>query len=198
MNENSDDAIRDLLGANDPARDLPPVDAAALAELLEETMSQPTNESIAPKQPRRTNLILGAAAATVALAVGTGVVISHGGGDKPAVAATTTKLTAAAAQGKCKVPSTDVVAGQELAFEGTVVSIKDGVVTLDPSKFYKGPATDRVTVDEPDLNMSEMPVEFIVGEKYIVGATDGFVSICGLSGPATDELRSLYDEAFNR
>lgn len=200
MSDQSDDAIQDLLGALDPARDLPPVDAAALAERLEETMSQPTSETSitsASRRPRRTNLILGAAAATVALAVGTGVVVSQGNDDK--AAPTTTKLTVGpTVEAKCKVPSADDVAGQEIAVEGTVVSIEDGLVTLDPSTFYKGTATDLVTVDEPDLGMSEMPVEFVVGKKYIVGATGGFVSICGLSGPATEELRALYDEAFGR
>lgn len=201
MNDESDDAVRARLGALDPARALPPLDQAALADLMEETMSQTRNESAEPStstaKPRRAGWMLGAAAATIALAVGTGVVLNHGNDSMQAP--TTTKLNAGPAVAvKCKVPSADDVAAQEIAFEGTVVSIADGVVTLDPITFYKGPATDRVRVDEPDRNMTEMPVDFKVGEKYIVGATDGFVSICGLSGPATDELRALYDEAFGR
>ena len=162
-------------------------------------MSQPKNESAevtTTGRPRRTPWLLGAAAATVALVVGTGVVLNHGDDGKPAP--TTTKLTEGPVAAKCKVPAAADVAGQGIAFEGTVVSIANGVVTLKPSTFYKGDATDLVTVDEPDLNMTEMPVEFIVGKTYIVGATDGFVSICGLSGLATDELRALYDEAFGR
>ena len=39
--------------------------------------------------------------------------------------------------------------------------------------------------------------EFVVGESYIVGANDGQVAICGLTGPADDAtLRGLYEQAF--
>jgi hypothetical protein len=203
-----DDPTRQELRAIDPARSLPPADADAMASLLEDTMSQPTYE---PDQHRtgtglpRGVLGVGVAAAAI-LAVVT--LATNGNDDKPAkhpsaarstATQTVTKLSAGAAgDAKCMMPSAKFVAKQTVAIEGTVVSVKNGIVTIKPSHFYAGRATDLVTVDAPDLGMSELPVDFQVGKDYIVGSTDGHVSICGLSGLATNELRALYVEAFGK
>lgn len=195
----ADDETRRLLGTADPARSLPPVDADALASILEDTMSQPVTE---PRTRSRLPLYGGAAAAALVAAVAIGVASSGGDDDSTrnpgsATDETVTQLNAGpAVEAKCAVPTAEYVAAQELAFEGTVTSIADGVVSLDPIRFYRGEPTDVVTVAEPDMGMSEMPVEFEVGETYLVGANGGYVSICGLAGLATDELRALYDEAF--
>jgi hypothetical protein len=205
---NADDGTRRLLRASDPAASLPPVTAGRLAELLEDTMTGTrAPQERAPAHHRRRILAVGLVAAAAVAAVG---VVGAGllgnddqrdggrGGDSVVASGeSTTRLTAGpAVAAKCAVPDAGFVAQQEVAFEGTVTSVADGLVTLDPDVFWAGDPTDVVTVDQPDLAMTEMPVDFRVGATYIVGATDGRVSICGLSGPATDELRALYVEAF--
>lgn len=189
-----DDQTRRLLAASDPARSLLPADPALVASLLEETMSQPQRDTSTARRPR--TLLIGAAgvAAVVALTVG---VLTHDSTRAPGVAArTVTKLSLPGAAGKCRVPTAELVGAQPLAFTGTVSGIADGLVTLRTTRFFAGAVTDLVTITEPDLTSSEMPVDFVVGKTYLVGATDGQVSICGLSGPVTGELQALYDQAF--
>jgi hypothetical protein len=38
---------------------------------------------------------------------------------------------------------------------------------------------------------------FEQGKDYLVSASDGTVTSCGYSGPATDELRQAYEQAFS-
>lgn len=193
-----DDETRRILHASDPVPALPPLDPDRLDALLEDTMSETHNK---PEQRRRPLRLAGLAAAAAVVIAGAAFAAASLGDDskdeQPAAKQTVTELAVAGATAaKCAAPQLSDAAAMQVAFEGTVTGIKDGVVTLEPSHFYTSPATDLVTVNEPDLETSEMPVDFQVGEDYIVGATDGFVSICGLAGPATDELRAFYDEAF--
>ena len=39
-------------------------------------------------------------------------------------------------------------------------------------------------------------VDFREGERYLVSATNGRVTVCGFSGPYTEDLAGLYVEAF--
>jgi len=213
----SEDQTRALLRAADPARSLAPADPTRVSALLEETMSQSVN---VPQQgPNRTRWLLGgvAAAAAVATVVTLGITGSEDPSEPelPSAAATSsttgtdpgstgdsgsvTELTTGPAIAvKCAAPSSADAARQSVAFEGTVTKIVDGVVTLKPTEFFTGPATSLVTVAAPDQNMSEAPAEFVVGEDYIVGASGGRVAICGLTGPADDDLRALYEDAFGK
>ena len=193
----TDERTRQLLRALDPARSLPHADAHALASLLEDTMSQ-THTAQHPRRvgPRAAVLLACAVGAALLLAV---AALVSDGDDQPTAKQTVTTLDVGPALAtKCMAPSADLVARQAIAFEGTVITVTDDLVTLAASHFYHGNATDLVTVSKPDLGMSELPVDFQVGKAYLVGATDGHVSICGLSGPAADELRALYTEAFGK
>ena len=123
------------------------------------------------------------------------------GPDDPVVVAAVAELTApaaAATTGRCAVPSAALVATQSVAFQGTVTAITDGVVTLSPSSVFAGkvaPSVD-VTATAADLRALIGAAKFEVGGSYLVSATDGRVSVCGLSGPATPRLQQLYSEAF--
>lgn len=193
-----------MLRATDPAHSLPDADPARVAALVEETMSHPANApETTPARPRW--LLLGgiAAAAAVATVVAIGVTRDDDPGsvqdDAPIVLPTpsTTELSSGPAiAAKCAAPTAADAARQSVAFEGIVTEVADGIVTLAPTHFYNGSETARVTIAEPDQGMSEAPAEFVVGETYIVGANDGQVAICGLTGPADDDLRRLYQEAF--
>jgi hypothetical protein len=202
----ADDETRRLLHAADPARSLSPVDADALAQILEETMSQPSTEP-STDDPRRVKarrfLIGGVAAAAIIGAVGIGFALTNDdsttpSADTPIVEQPTyTKLSFGPPIGaKCMAPTAAGVASQDTAFEGKVMSAGSDDVTLEVLHFYKGTPSDLATVTKPDLGMTELPVDFQVGKTYFVGASDGQVSICGLAGLATDDLRALYEKAF--
>ena len=200
----ADDETRRLLSAADPARSLSPADPSEVSALLEETMSQPENEP--RKSPARSRLLLiagAAAAAVVATVVAIGVTGNDddAGNDGAPIALPTTSTTelrsGPAIAAKCAVPTVEDAKSQTVAFEGVVTEIADGKVTLLPTLFYTGEETSRVTIDAPDQQMSEAPAEFVVGQSYIVGANDGRIAICGLTGPADDAtLRGLYEKAF--
>lgn len=170
-------------------------------------MSQPAD---APenKSARSRWLLLGgvAAAAAVATVVGIGI---NGSEDDQAPSAdlkptdlpslSVTELSAGPAiAAKCAAPTSADAKKQSVAFEGIVTEVQDGTVTLAPTHFYNGEETATVVIAAPDQGMSEAPAEFVVGGSYIVGANDGRVAICGLTGPADDDLRALYEGAFGR
>ncbi len=204
-----DDELRARLHALDPAASLLPVDTASAARLLEDAMTheEPAHdESRADHTHGRSALTWIVAAATVVLIGGAGVVgvlTLTGEDDGPADAiaeASVTELAApaAGASGKCMVPSADVLRGQSLAFAGTVTDVSDEVVELEATEFYTGEPTDvvRVQAAASDLVALAGFVDFEVGQDYLVAANDGWVTVCGFSGPATTELSALYDEAF--
>lgn len=109
-----------------------------------------------------------------------------------------TELTAGAVSGRCLPPSAGLLRNQSLAFDGTVEGVTRETVRLLATKFYTGDASDVVEVTAPaaELQLLIGAVDFQEGERYLVSATDGRVSVCGLSGPHTARLADLYDEAF--
>ncbi len=221
-----DAALRGRLRTADPALSLPPADPGRVARLLEETMdteSRPGNGpgAPAPEVPPtretgtrgRSPLTWLVAAAAVLLIVGAAAfglmgrehattpdhapVAGGGAGD----ASSTTELSApapAAYHARCMVPTAAALGQQDLAFDGTVRSIGDGVVTLAPTHFYAGDSTDLVEVKAPqgDLDPLLTAVRFQQGKRYLVSARDGTVSICGFSAPWSAGLAALYTRAF--
>lgn len=102
-------------------------------------------------------------------------------------------------QARCAVPSAKILAQQPLAFDGTVTEITDERVTLEPTMFYAGEPTDlvRVTAPPAELRGLLLSVEFQVGQRYLVAADNGRVSICGYSGLWSEGLERLYLKAFS-
>ncbi len=103
---------------------------------------------------------------------------------------------------RCMVPSAAVLAGQDLAVLATVRSSDDATVVLDVDRWYAGPpggpetATVEVDAVEPSLQDLLLAPDLEPGQQYLLSATDGLVTLCGLSGPVTPVLAGLYDEAF--
>ena len=85
-----------------------------------------------------------------------------------------------------------------MAFDGVVRSVTGGEATIDPTRFYVGEETEVVVVQAPDRDLQALlaAVDFREGERYLVAATDGRVTLCGFSGPYTAELADLYARAF--
>lgn len=204
----TDDETRRALRAADPAHAMPDADPTWVAALLEETMSQPTADTTPSTRRSRWLLIVPVAAAAAVAAVVIGVRGSDDGDGsadiKDAAVATNevgsvTELSfASGASAKCLRPTPASAASQTVAFEGIVTEVADGKVSLRPTRFYTGTETSRVVINEPDRGMSEAPAEFVVGESFVVGARDGEVSICGLTGPADADILALYEAAFKK
>ena len=112
--------------------------------------------------------------------------------------ASVTELVAAPSTERCMVPNADVLRRQDVAFDGVVRSVTGGEATLTPTHFYAGEETERVVVNAPDRDLQALlaAVEFREGERYLVAATDGQVTLCGFSDRYTGRLASLYAEAF--
>ena len=164
--------------------------------------------------PRRrgplTWLLAGVAVAIIAAAA---IFLLTRGGDAPPAPGTTgatetetgteatvTELSAPdTATGRCMAPTAEVLADKPVAFDGTVEQVEDGLVTLTATHWYAGEQTDLVTIEAPPEVLGRLltSVEFEEDERYLVAATEtGAVMICGFSGPYSDGLAAMYDEAF--
>jgi hypothetical protein len=206
-----DDRLAERLRASDPAASLPPADGAWVDRLLEDTMGNDLlTESRETGTHNRSPLTWLVAAAAAVIIVGAGVfAVVHGmntnepstppqAGPAPAV----TELHApgaAAASGRCASPSAAMLAGNPVAFDGTVESISDGLVTLRATRWYAGTPTDRVQVEAPSADLQKLliAVHFEDGGRYLVTANqDDQLMVCGLSGQYTPHLARLYEKAF--
>ena len=212
--DTDDQVLRDQLRALDPAASLRPAAPAGVAQLVEATMSNDLDADIPETREtgvhERSPLTWLVAAAAVLLIAGVGAffLIDRGADDVPvtdpgdgaseAPTVTTLSAPAGAGVGRCAVPSAEILARQPLAFDGVVGGITDGVVTLTPTMFYAGEPTDLVRVEAPPEALQELilSVKFEVGQRYLVSAADGQVSLCGYSGPWSPSLEQLYVEAF--
>ena len=100
--------------------------------------------------------------------------------------------------GRCAVPTAELLAGFDTAFEGTVTDLADATATLSVDTWYAGDETDTVTVTAPSQQMQDLvgAVDFEEGSSYLVVASDGQVSLCGYTGQAEPDLQELYESAF--
>jgi hypothetical protein len=122
-----------------------------------------------------------------------------GSGDRSGAGSTsTTELVAEPSTERCMTPNVEVLRLQTVAFDGVVRSVTGGEATLEPSHFYAGDETAQVVVQAPDRDLQALlaAVDFREGERYLVAASDGRVTLCGFSGPYTEELERLYQGAF--
>lgn len=210
-----DDELRARLRAADPASSLPPAAPDGVARLLEETMS---NSILAESRESGTHSrgpltwLVAAAAAVVLAGAGLFAVLNDGddgqvpSADPPSASApsaaepTVTELTAPEpSQGRCMVPTAEAMADNPVAFDGIVESIEGDLVTLVPTRWYAGDATDLVTVEAPSDALRELlvAVEFQEGERYLVTASaGGEVMVCGFSAAYSQGLAATYAEAF--
>ena len=202
-----DDDLRVRLARIDPMRPgaadpLPSLTAAELTERAMQTIEtdldspQPDEHSAPWRRPR-----LLAAAAAVVLVLGAGAVFATSGedpapqADKPTTLALALPDTNAASS--CAMFDVAILRGMPVAFAGTVTDISADTVTLDVDRWYTGGSAGQVAVTLGSGQSSALDgVDFAEGKSYLVAAADGTVSGCGLSGPASGELESAYDEAF--
>ena len=201
-----DGDLRARLAHRDPARrpEAAFVDAVTAEEIRERTMqtidTAPSSEVTGGRRGRRTAVVLGAAAAVLAVAVAAAVLAGRDGGtpgSSPAAITMTLKAPDSTVMSSCVAFDVAILRDMPVAFAGTVVETGSGTVTLDVDRWYKGGSAERVTIRTLDqVTVSVEGVEFTAGNRYLVTATDGTVNGCGFSGPATSELERAFAEAF--
>lgn len=149
-----------------------------------------------PGGSSRMRLVLVAALVVVIAAVGTWALTR--GDDGTPGAATLELSVPSAAAGKCAVPSAEFLRESEVAFDGNVSSIEGERVTLAVKRWYRGGESAKVRVTGPSEQLRQVlsGVDFEVGQRYLVTAVDGQVTMCGLSAPWSAEMEALYQEAF--
>ena len=200
-----DRALRDQLRAADPARALPPASPTWLDHTMEQIMTDQsttattTTTTATPEAPRPTFRrwapVIGiAAGVAIAAAIAAPLVL---GGPEPTVEALQPSAGGGLASSSCLMLEPATVAAQEQAFAATVLRIEDGTVVLEVTERFTGEVADRVEVAQVDtLTSDNSGVPFTVGQSYLIGAVDGTITGCGVTGTDSAELRTVYDAAF--
>jgi len=149
--------------------------------------------------PRPRRLWLAAAAAVVVAAAAGGALLAGSGDDGPDASEPPLELALGASDtmASCLPTSAELLADMPVAFAATATEVEGETVTLTVDRWYAGGDSDTVVLDAPSgMEALIDGFAFEEGAEYLVSATGGTVNFCGFSGPATDELRALYDEAF--
>ena len=200
-----DRALRDQLRAADPARALPPASPTWLDHTMEQIMTDQsttattTTTTATPEAPRPTFRrwapVIGiAAGVAIAAAIAAPLVL---GGLEPTVEALQPSAGGGLASSSCLMLEPATIAAQEQAFAATVLQIEDGTVVLEVTERFTGEVADRVEVAQVDtLTSDNSGVPFTVGQSYLIGAVDGTITGCGVTGTDSAELRTVYDAAF--
>lgn len=196
-----DDALRARLRAADPADALAPLPPTWLDHRMEQLMTDTTTatarEAPTPARSRipRWMPVAGAAAAVaIAGAVVTSLTL---GGTQPTVEQLAAPEGGGLASGSCLALDPATIAAQDQAFAATVLEIDGGTVVLEVTETFAGDVADRVEVPQVDATSSDYSgVPFTLGGEFLIGALDGTVTGCGVTGVDSPELRAFYDEAF--
>ncbi|TFD85232.1 MULTISPECIES: hypothetical protein [Cryobacterium] len=196
-----DRALREQLRGADPARALLPASPTWLDHRMEQIMTDQslTTTTVTPEGPRRTFRrwmpVVGVAAGlAIAAAIVAPLVL---GGAEPTVEALQPPMGGDLASGSCLALEPATVSAQEQAFAATVLQIRGGIAMLEVTERFAGDVADRVEVAQVDAMTSDFSgVPFEVGQSYLVGAVDGTMTGCGVTGADSAELRAVYDAAF--
>lgn len=203
MNDKQDRADQRLRAADPagPSRPLPP-SRVTRAELIEDIMTTTEESPSTPtgtSTPTRTRWLLAAAAAVVAAAVGITVAVTAGGSSSnPKTVKHLALPGGGPAVNMCIRFTVDMLRDMPVAFSGTAAEVTDDNVLLDVDHWYKGGSADQVELsnsNNPQIAL-EGGIHFETGQRYLVSASDGTVSMCGYSGEWTPELEQSYQEAF--
>lgn len=198
------DELRDRLADVDPAYDVatePPTTSSSRSRLERIMHTDPNATTARPSTSDRgrRRLWFAAAAAVVVAAAGGLVLAAGGGGEEPQASGPPVELSLGASDtmASCLPVDAEILADMPVAFAGTATDVEGETVTLTVEEWYAG--GDAGTVVLRAQSGMEALIDgfaFAKGAEYLVSATEGTVNFCGFSGPATDELQAVYDEAF--
>lgn len=208
----TDDELLRRVRAADPARRSTPPDAW-VPDLVEATMNRQSRPSRStwqqhspdrPPAPRRTPPWTLAAAAAVAVA-GIGAVALTVGDEPdvaspPAQVAMTLDLPDGTTATSCLPFEERYLADMAVAFDATAVDVdrEAGEVLLEVERWFAGGTGDLVRVDDPGTRQTSLSGElsFDEGERYLVTASQGQVTLCGYSAAWSPELARSFERAF--
>lgn len=196
-----DRELRQQLGAADPARALAPLPATWLDHRMEQLMTD-TSTATAPEAatPARSRIPrwMPVAGATAAVAIAAAIAAPLAlGGTQPTVEQLAAPEGGGLASGSCLALDPATIAAQDQAFAATVLEVDGGTVVLEVTETFAGEVADRVEVPQVDATSSDYSgVPFAVGGDFLVGALDGTITGCGVTGEDSPELRAFYDAAF--
>lgn len=192
MNDDPEVALRAYLHRTDPARELPNLTDRERAELA--SRSRRARVRTPSRLPLRLRWVVAATAAVIAVA--TGVSLVGAPAPKSADLAQPGAAVSGSALQSCVPVSAAEIAAADLAIEGTVTSIEDGIVTLSVSATYVGETTSVATIPQGDSMQADRgSIVFELGAPYLLTASGGQLGACGLSGPLTPALKTLFQEA---
>ena len=195
-----DRAMRDQLRAVDSAGALPPVSPTWLDHRMEQIMTEQSSSTptatLVPSRPRfRPWMALVGVAAALVTAAAITVPIVLGGTQQTVETLQPTQGGPAGVS--CIQLTPETVALQDQAFAATVLRVDGTKAVLEVTERFAGDVADRVEVTQStggDPDLSSVPFE--LGKDYLVGASGGRVSGCGITGLDTPELRAIYVAAF--
>jgi hypothetical protein len=101
---------------------------------------------------------------------------------------------------RCMPVDAENLGRAETAFDGEVLSVDGDTVTLAVRKWYAG-GGDAAQVR---LDASTAPsslagyFSFEKDRRYLVAANDDTVMVCGFSAPYSDQLATVYADAFEK
>lgn len=201
-----DDELRARLQRIDPApievAVEPPTTPSARAHLESIMRTNTDTEGLVvplSAPPYRRRWLLAGAAAIVAIA-GVGAVALAGDDDGADVASgppLELSLGAADTMASCLPVDAALLADMPVAFAGTATAVDGEAVTLEVDRWYQGGDAEVVELRATGGQAALIAgFDLEVGERYLISASEGTVTFCGFSGPATPELTALFDEAF--
>lgn len=191
------DQIRELLHQLDPMHPGVPVEPATTSssrQRLEHIMSTPIADTRTPTRPGWQRPAIAVAFVAV-LALVAGIVGALDQGETDVALELT--LPDGGVMASCLPVTPERLSEMALAFEGTVSEQSGDVVTLTVDRWYRGGDARQVELHAiTDMDIMISPIDFRMGEGYLITATDGWVNYCGYSAVATPELRSMFEEAY--
>jgi len=203
------DDLYDRLRAADPmpgSSTVEPADSPRTRALMEAAMSTDTTTEATHPTPSRQRsrlapALIAAAAAGVILAGS--LLVPDMLRDEPAPPTASLELVMPGEESilqSCAALSADVLRRMPIAFAGTATVVTDETVTMTVDTWYKGGTAASVkltTPPEASVALLGYGIDFAVGDRYLISATDGVVNTCGFSGEVNPPLEAAFEDAYN-
>ncbi|MCW2780734.1 MAG: putative rane protein [Marmoricola sp.] len=198
----NDEELLATLQAADPARRRTGTDSW-IDDLLQATMSTGTNPDPKVSSTRRVRLAIGAAAAVAVAVVGVGgYLLARPGSGSPSTTAPsvlTLKVAPANMSASCAAFTPAAMKYFDTVFDGTAVSLADGVATLRVNHWLTPGTADEVALaglGGTDTQVEDPPIEIKVGTRYLITADKGVLGSCGFSGPWSQQVADEFAAAL--
>ena len=161
------------------------------------TTPEPSTDPDAGADRRRWLVVVVLAAVIAVLGVVAAVAVAGDDDDEAAGPPLELSLGAGDAMASCLAPDAAVLGAMPVAFAGTATAVEGEAVTLEVDEWFTAGDAEAVELHAAGGQVAlTAGFDFVEGDRYLVAADRGTVAFCGLSGPATPELESLYADAF--